>query len=302
MSLHHHHRRLMLQSQNNNGQPAKALDIEGLEKTLPDRGRGAQGRRSRDRGGRVLRPARPQRRRQVDPDPLHDRARAADRRARSRSSATTRSTTTATARQAVGLAPQELNLDWFLTVEETLDYHAGYFGMPKKERRERAAELLETFSLYREAQRAHAHALGRDEAPADPRPGADAPPAAADPRRADRRASTSSCASSSGTTCSGSTTRARRSCSPRTTSRRPSSSATGSPSSTRARSSPRARAASWPTRFGVANLEDAYLELVGRKELSRSRSTDRERSRPRRDDHRARSASSRSGGARSTAS
>ncbi len=51
------------------------------------------------------------------------------------------------ARQAVGLAPQELNLDWFLTVEETLDFHAGYFGMPKRERRERAKELLETFSL-----------------------------------------------------------------------------------------------------------------------------------------------------------
>ncbi len=51
------------------------------------------------------------------------------------------------ARQAVGLAPQELNLDWFLTVEETLDYHAGYFGMPKRERRERTAELLEVFSL-----------------------------------------------------------------------------------------------------------------------------------------------------------
>jgi ABC-2 type transport system ATP-binding protein len=53
----------------------------------------------------------------------------------------------AEARQAVGLAPQELNLDWFLTVEETLDYHAGYFGMPKRERRERARELLEAFSL-----------------------------------------------------------------------------------------------------------------------------------------------------------
>jgi ABC-2 type transport system ATP-binding protein len=53
----------------------------------------------------------------------------------------------ADARQAVGLAPQELNLDWFLTVEETLDYHAGYFGMPRRERRERARELLETFSL-----------------------------------------------------------------------------------------------------------------------------------------------------------
>jgi len=53
----------------------------------------------------------------------------------------------ADARQAVGLAPQEPNLDWFLTVEETLDYHAGYFGMPKRERRERSRELLETFSL-----------------------------------------------------------------------------------------------------------------------------------------------------------
>jgi ABC-2 type transport system ATP-binding protein len=51
------------------------------------------------------------------------------------------------ARLAVGLAPQDLNLDWFLTVGETLDYHGGYFGMPKKDRRERAAELLDTFSL-----------------------------------------------------------------------------------------------------------------------------------------------------------
>jgi ABC-2 type transport system ATP-binding protein len=51
------------------------------------------------------------------------------------------------ARLAVGLAPQEPNLDWFLTVEETLDYHGGYFGMPRRERRRRARELLETFSL-----------------------------------------------------------------------------------------------------------------------------------------------------------
>jgi ABC-2 type transport system ATP-binding protein len=53
----------------------------------------------------------------------------------------------AKARQAVGLAPQEINLDWFLTVEETLDFHAGYFGMPKRERRERTRELIDTFSL-----------------------------------------------------------------------------------------------------------------------------------------------------------
>jgi ABC-2 type transport system ATP-binding protein len=51
------------------------------------------------------------------------------------------------ARLAVGLAPQELNIDWFLTVEETLDYHGGYFGMPKRDRRERTKELLAEFSL-----------------------------------------------------------------------------------------------------------------------------------------------------------
>ena len=51
------------------------------------------------------------------------------------------------ARLAVGLAPQDLNLDWFLTVEESLDYHGGYFGMPKRERKERTKELLEAFSL-----------------------------------------------------------------------------------------------------------------------------------------------------------
>lgn len=51
------------------------------------------------------------------------------------------------ARYQVGLAPQEINLDWFLTVEGTLDYHGGYYGMPKKERKERIDELLEVFSL-----------------------------------------------------------------------------------------------------------------------------------------------------------
>ena len=51
------------------------------------------------------------------------------------------------AREAVGLAPQDLNLDWFLTVEETLDFHGGYFGMPKTDRKERTEELLEAFSL-----------------------------------------------------------------------------------------------------------------------------------------------------------
>ncbi len=41
------------------------------------------------------------------------------------------------ARTAVGLAPQEVNLDQFLTCEETLEFHGGYFGMQKQDRKER---------------------------------------------------------------------------------------------------------------------------------------------------------------------
>ncbi|MDP4000238.1 MAG: ABC transporter ATP-binding protein [bacterium] len=52
------------------------------------------------------------------------------------------------ARQAVGLSPQEvMSLDWFLNVEETLDYHGGYYGMPRKQRQRRVDELLKSFSL-----------------------------------------------------------------------------------------------------------------------------------------------------------
>ena len=52
------------------------------------------------------------------------------------------------ARQHVGLSPQEvMSLDWFLSVEETLDYHGGYYGMPKKLRKQRTKELLKAFSL-----------------------------------------------------------------------------------------------------------------------------------------------------------
>jgi ABC-2 type transport system ATP-binding protein len=51
------------------------------------------------------------------------------------------------ARYQIGLAPQDINLDWFLTVEGTLDYHGGYFGMPKAQRAQRIEELLEMFSL-----------------------------------------------------------------------------------------------------------------------------------------------------------
>jgi ABC-2 type transport system ATP-binding protein len=51
------------------------------------------------------------------------------------------------ARRMIGVSPQEINLDKFLTVEETLLYHAGYFGVPKEKARERTEELLERFAL-----------------------------------------------------------------------------------------------------------------------------------------------------------
>jgi ABC-2 type transport system ATP-binding protein len=47
----------------------------------------------------------------------------------------------------IGVSPQEINLDKFLTVEEVLLYHAGYYGVPKRKARERAEEMLERFAL-----------------------------------------------------------------------------------------------------------------------------------------------------------
>jgi ABC-2 type transport system ATP-binding protein len=53
------------------------------------------------------------------------------------------------ARRMIGVSPQEMNLDKFLTVEEVLLYHAGYYGVEKEKARERADELLERFGLAR---------------------------------------------------------------------------------------------------------------------------------------------------------
>jgi ABC-2 type transport system ATP-binding protein len=51
------------------------------------------------------------------------------------------------ARRMIGVSPQEINLDKFLTVEETLLFHAGYYGVPKQNAKERAGDLLERFAL-----------------------------------------------------------------------------------------------------------------------------------------------------------
>jgi ABC-2 type transport system ATP-binding protein len=49
------------------------------------------------------------------------------------------------ARSWIGLAEQDINLDRFLTVRETLTYHGGYFGMRQPETR--ADELIDAFGL-----------------------------------------------------------------------------------------------------------------------------------------------------------
>jgi ABC-2 type transport system ATP-binding protein len=51
------------------------------------------------------------------------------------------------ARRWIGLAEQDINLDRFLTVRETLVYHGGYFGMGKDEAEQRAEEMIDIFGL-----------------------------------------------------------------------------------------------------------------------------------------------------------
>jgi ABC-2 type transport system ATP-binding protein len=50
-------------------------------------------------------------------------------------------------RLMVGVAPQDVHLDRFLTAREVLEYHGRYFGMARLEAARRAAELLEVFDL-----------------------------------------------------------------------------------------------------------------------------------------------------------
>ena len=55
------------------------------------------------------------------------------------------------ARSWIGLAEQDINLDRFLTVRETLAYHGGYFGMGRDEAGQRAEEMIEAFALTSKA-------------------------------------------------------------------------------------------------------------------------------------------------------
>src|ERR671933_1652384 len=51
------------------------------------------------------------------------------------------------ARSWVGLAEQDINLDRFLSVRETLVYHGGYFGLSRADAERRAEEMIEVFDL-----------------------------------------------------------------------------------------------------------------------------------------------------------
>jgi ABC-2 type transport system ATP-binding protein len=51
------------------------------------------------------------------------------------------------ARRLVGLAEQDVNLDRFLDVRETLLYHGGYYGMERARARKRADEMMDVFDL-----------------------------------------------------------------------------------------------------------------------------------------------------------
>jgi ABC-2 type transport system ATP-binding protein len=55
------------------------------------------------------------------------------------------------ARRMIGLAEQDVNLDRFLDVEETLLYHGGYYGMSRAHARRRAAEMIDVFDLRAKA-------------------------------------------------------------------------------------------------------------------------------------------------------
>jgi ABC-2 type transport system ATP-binding protein len=52
---------------------------------------------------------------------------------------------------SIGLAEQDINLDRFLDVEETLVYHGGYYGMGRADARRRAGEMMDVFDLRAKA-------------------------------------------------------------------------------------------------------------------------------------------------------
>jgi ABC-2 type transport system ATP-binding protein len=52
----------------------------------------------------------------------------------------------------IGLSPQEPNIDRYFTVRRTLEFQGGYYGLSRKERKERAQELMAQFGLIEKAE------------------------------------------------------------------------------------------------------------------------------------------------------
>ena len=55
-------------------------------------------------------------------------------------------------RRLIGLSPQEFNFDRFFPILDLLVYQGGYFGIPRKQARRRAEELLARFGLWEKRQ------------------------------------------------------------------------------------------------------------------------------------------------------
>ncbi|CAA9474301.1 MAG: Efflux ABC transporter, ATP-binding protein, partial [uncultured Solirubrobacteraceae bacterium] len=152
---------------------------------LPDRHRGPARRLARHPRGRVLRPAGSQRGGEVDLHPLRHRPRPADvgqhPRLRPRRDRALRQGSPGGRPRAPGRQPRLLpHAGGDARLPRRLLRHAAQ-GAARAHRRA-ARRLL----AVAQEERPHPDAVGRHEAPADPRPRADAPAAAADPRRADR--------------------------------------------------------------------------------------------------------------------
>ncbi|WP_049985170.1 ABC transporter ATP-binding protein [Halobellus rufus] len=52
------------------------------------------------------------------------------------------------ARDSIGLAPQEFNVDRFFPISEVLEHKAGYHGIPRERAAERAEEVLKRVGIY----------------------------------------------------------------------------------------------------------------------------------------------------------
>ena len=50
-------------------------------------------------------------------------------------------------RSKIRIAAQELSIDWFFPVEKLLLFHAGYYGMPAKQAKERVSKIIEKLGL-----------------------------------------------------------------------------------------------------------------------------------------------------------